>query len=77
LIVGSVLMIMTLLTFLFGVIADRIGGVRRLDEEQLYRLRAREVADEEWRRNVGARLEALERKLDEVGQDERELRVES
>src|SRR5215212_7251444 len=77
LIVGSVLMIMTLVTFLFGVIADRIGGVRRLDEEQLYRLRAREVADEEWRRNVGTRLDTLERKLDDVRQDEQELRIKS
>jgi glycosyltransferase involved in cell wall biosynthesis len=77
LIVGGVLMIMTLLTFLFGVIADRIGGVRRLDEEQLYRLRSREVADEEWRRAVGARLEALEHKLDDVSRDARELEAKS
>jgi len=70
-------MIMTLLTFLFGVIADRIGGVRRLDEEQLYRLRAREVAEEEWRRDIGARLMALEGRLDEVRQDERALEVKS
>jgi len=74
LIVGSVLMIMTLLTFLFGVIADRIGGVRRLDEEQLYRLRAREVADEEWRRTVGARLDQIEGALSAgelpIGRDE-------
>ena len=66
LIVGGVLMIMTLLTFLFGMIADRIGGVRRLDEEQLYRLRAREVADEEWRRLIAARLDAIERKIEEA-----------
>ena len=65
LIVGGVLMIMTLLTFLFGMIADRIGGVRRLDEEQLYRLRAREVADEEWRRLIAARLDAIERRIEE------------
>jgi glycosyltransferase involved in cell wall biosynthesis len=64
LIVGGVLMIMTLLTFLFGMIADRIGGVRRLDEEQLYRLRASEVAEEEWRRLVSARLDAIERKIE-------------
>jgi glycosyltransferase involved in cell wall biosynthesis len=65
LIVGSVLMIMTLLTFLFGMIADRIGGVRRLDEEQLYRLRASEVAEEEWRRHVTSRLDTIEHKLEE------------
>jgi len=77
LIVGGVLMIMTLLTFLFGVIADRIGGVRRLDEEQLYRLRSSEVADEEWRRAVTVRLEAIERRLDDVPRDARELEVKS
>jgi hypothetical protein len=48
------------------MIADRIGGVRRLDEEQLYRLRAREVAEEEWRRLVTARLDTIERKIEEA-----------
>jgi glycosyltransferase involved in cell wall biosynthesis len=66
LIVGGVLMIMTLLTFLFGMIADRIGGVRRMSEEQLYRQRAREVADEDWRRELNARLDAIDQRLDEL-----------
>jgi glycosyltransferase involved in cell wall biosynthesis len=60
---GSVALILGFLIFLFGIIADRIGGVRRVSEEQLYRLRAQEVADEAWRRAVSARLDAIEDKL--------------
>ena len=77
LIIGGVLLILGFVIFLFGIIADRIGGVRRLDEEQLYRLRAREVADEEWRRSVGARLTEIEHKLDQVQQDAPELHARS
>ncbi|MEN9938461.1 MAG: hypothetical protein RLZZ387_5040 [Chloroflexota bacterium] len=54
------------ITFLIGLVADRIGGVRRLQEEILYRVRSREVADELWRREQGARLQRIEQAL---GQD--------
>jgi hypothetical protein len=62
---GGVSLILGFVIFLFGIIADRIGGVRRIDEEQLYRLRLREVADEEWRRDMSARIAGIERKLDD------------
>jgi glycosyltransferase involved in cell wall biosynthesis len=65
LLVGGVLVVLALVTFLMGLLADRIGGVRRLDEEQLYRMRAREVAEEAWRRNFSARLDTIERKIEE------------
>lgn len=63
LLVGAVLVVLAVFIFLIGLLADRVGGVRRLGEEQLYRLRAREVADEEWRRLITARLDSLEQKL--------------
>jgi hypothetical protein len=50
--------------FLFGIIADRIGGVRRVNDEQLYRLRAQAAADERWRRELSARLDEIEQKLE-------------
>lgn len=65
LLVGAVLMVLAVLIFLIGLLADRVGGVRRLDEEQLYRLRASAVADEQWRRVITARLDAIEHKLDQ------------
>jgi glycosyltransferase involved in cell wall biosynthesis len=61
LLVGSVLVIMALITFLIGLLADRVGGVRRVQDEVLYRVRAMQTGDEEWRREVMARLEELER----------------
>ena len=64
LLVGAVLMVLAVLIFLIGLLADRVGGVRRLDEEQLYRLRASAVADEQWRRVITARLDAIEQKLE-------------
>ena len=69
--IGGVALILGFVIFLFGIIADRIGGVRRLDEEQLYRLRAQAVADEEWRRTISARLDEIERRqLEERRGDE-------
>jgi glycosyltransferase involved in cell wall biosynthesis len=65
LLVGGVLVVLALVTFLMGLLADRIGGVRRLDEEQLYRLRAREVAEEAWRRKITTRLDEIERKIED------------
>lgn len=61
LLVGSVLVVMALITFLIGLLADRVGGLRRVQEEILYRVRAMQVEDEAWRREAGARLDALER----------------
>jgi hypothetical protein len=57
---GSVLVVMALVTFLIGILADLVGGVRRVQQEILYRVRTMEVADEAWRRTASARLEALE-----------------
>jgi hypothetical protein len=70
---GSVALILGFLIFLFGIIADRIGGVRRLEEEQLYRIRSLEVAEEEWRRRLAIRLDALDHKIEEVRDGDREL----
>jgi glycosyltransferase involved in cell wall biosynthesis len=64
LIAGGVSLILGFVIFLFGILADRIGGLRRVTEEQLYRLRAQEVADERWRRDLSARLDDIEQKLD-------------
>ncbi|NJN16926.1 MAG: glycosyltransferase family 2 protein [Oscillochloris sp.] len=63
LLVGSVLVMMALFTFLIGLLADRVGGVRRVQEEILYRVRATQVTDEAWRREVDARLGMLERTI--------------
>jgi glycosyltransferase involved in cell wall biosynthesis len=61
--VGSVLLIMALVAFLIGLLADRVGGVRRLVEEMLYRVRAIQIAGEERHRSLEKRLEHLERTL--------------
>jgi glycosyltransferase involved in cell wall biosynthesis len=60
---GGVALMLGFLIFLFGILADRIGGIRRLLDEVLYRARSHEVADEEWRRSVSARLGRLEQTL--------------
>lgn len=67
LLVGSVLVMMALFTFLIGLLADRVGGVRRLEEELLYRVRAMQISDESWRREVSARLNRLEQTLADDG----------
>src|SRR5262249_18749163 len=64
---GGVALILGFVIFLFGILADRIGGLRRISEEVLYRTRAHEVGDEEWRRTVSARLDQLEQALLEDG----------
>jgi glycosyltransferase involved in cell wall biosynthesis len=64
---GGVALMLGFLIFLFGILADRIGGIRRLLDEVLYRARAHEVADEEWRRSISARLDQLEQTLLEDG----------
>jgi|HigsolmetaAR201D_1030396.scaffolds.fasta_scaffold04357_2 glycosyltransferase involved in cell wall biosynthesis len=60
---GGVALIIGFLIFIFGIVSDRIGGVRRVSEEVLYRIRAHEVASEEWRRAMTARVERLEQAL--------------
>jgi hypothetical protein len=60
---GSLLMMMALITFLIGLLADRVGGVRRVQEEILYRVRSMQVEDDAWRRGVTARLDQIERDL--------------
>lgn len=57
--VGGVLVILALVTFLIGLLADRVGGIRRLQEELLYRVRTLQVEDEAWRREVTERLNRL------------------
>ena len=64
---GGVALILGFITFLIGLVADRIGGVRRLQEEVLYRLRSREVIEEEARRALAARLARLESALSHDG----------
>lgn len=61
--VGGILVVMALLTFLVGLLADLVGGVRRVQQEVLYRVRTMQAEDEAWRRAAGARLEALEAAL--------------
>ncbi len=61
LIIGSVLILMALNAFQFGLLADLVGnGVKRLVEEVLYRVRSTQVADEEWRRSITERLNRME-----------------
>lgn len=69
LLVGSVLVVMALVTFLIGLLADLVGGVRRVQQELLYRVRSMQVEDDAWRRAVGERLGALEElaKREEAG----------
>ncbi len=70
LLVGSVLALMALIIFLIGLLADRIGGVRRIQEEILYRARVNLVEQEAWRRAVNARLDRIERALGVTVPDE-------
>jgi hypothetical protein len=54
---------MALIIFLIGLLADRVGGVRRLQEELLYRMRKSQAEDEAWRRAMTMRLDELEAAL--------------
>ena len=60
LVVGGILLLMALLTFLIGLLADLVSGVRRIQQELLYRVRTMQVEDEAWRRLVAMRLTNLE-----------------
>jgi glycosyltransferase involved in cell wall biosynthesis len=64
LLVGGILVVMALVTFLIGLLADLVGGVRRVQQEILYRVRTMQVEDEAWRRTASARLAALEGSLE-------------
>lgn len=46
--------------FLFGLLADRIGGNRRLIEELLYRQRRADLVDIEWHQRIEDRLSHVE-----------------
>jgi hypothetical protein len=71
--VGSTALILGFIIFLIGLLADRIGGMRRLIEEVLYRVRSQEIDDLAWRREVRVRLDQIEQKLAE----EREPRTKN
>lgn len=64
--VGGVLMVLAVITFLIGLLADRIGNTRRVQDETLYRIRKQEIETEAWRRTVVSRLEQLETVLDDA-----------
>ncbi len=66
LLVGIALVIMALIAFLIGLLADRVGGVRRLQEEVLYRIRATQIANAEWQHTAMTRLEQIEQRLTDV-----------
>lgn len=61
LLVGGILVMMAFVAFLIGLLADRVGGVRRLQEEILYRIRAMDLAHAQWQRSIVTRIEHLER----------------
>lgn len=67
LLVGIALIIMALIAFLIGLLADRVGGVRRLQEEVLYRIRSAQINDAAWRHTAMTRLEQIEQRLSESG----------
>lgn len=60
---GGTALTLGFVIFLIGLLADRIGGTRRLLEEVLYRVRAQEIADQAWRREVQSRLDLIEREI--------------
>ncbi|MBC8162632.1 MAG: glycosyltransferase family 2 protein, partial [Roseiflexaceae bacterium] len=68
LLIGGILLVLGVITFLIGLLADRIGGARRVQDEILYRLRKQEIETEAWRRSVIARLDQVETAL-ELGAD--------
>jgi glycosyltransferase involved in cell wall biosynthesis len=58
--IGGTALTLGFIIFLFGIIADRLGGNRRLIEEVLYRVRREQGETERWRREVSERLDSLE-----------------
>ncbi|WP_029214852.1 glycosyltransferase family 2 protein [Kallotenue papyrolyticum] len=73
---GTGLLVLGFIVFLIGLVADRIGGNRRMLEEILYRIRRAELDDIGWRQRVERRLDALETQvLDELVTQERARHV--
>jgi glycosyltransferase involved in cell wall biosynthesis len=56
---GTGFLVLGFIVFLIGLVADRIGGNRRMLEEILYRTRRAELADIAWRQEIEARLAEL------------------
>ncbi|GAB4112494.1 MAG: glycosyltransferase family 2 protein [Roseiflexaceae bacterium] len=61
--VGGTALVVGFMIFMFGIVADRIGGVRRLEDEILYRIRAEQAINERWRRELDQRLAQIERSI--------------
>ena len=59
--IGGTALTLGFVIFMFGIIADRLGGNRRLIEEVLYRIRREQADTDQWRRDVADRLDLLER----------------
>ncbi|MBU6334639.1 MAG: glycosyltransferase family 2 protein [Chloroflexi bacterium] len=60
LIAGGVALIIGFVIFMFGILADRIGEVRRLHEETLYRVRRQQAAAEQQQQHAIAHLTRIE-----------------
>jgi len=73
LLIGSVLVLMAMIAFLIGLLADRVGGVQRLEEEVLYRVRTIQTTNEEWRRTINERMDHMERTLERMERLEKTL----
>jgi glycosyltransferase involved in cell wall biosynthesis len=52
LLIGGIVLVLAVFTFLMGLLADRIGSNRRMMEEILYRVRSQEMKENEWRRKI-------------------------
>ncbi|NJK81484.1 MAG: glycosyltransferase family 2 protein [Chloroflexaceae bacterium] len=63
LLIGSILMVIAIFTFLIGLLADRVRSGQRVNEEVLYRVRAMQVDQEHWQRNITTRLDEMEGRL--------------
>jgi glycosyltransferase involved in cell wall biosynthesis len=59
--IGGTALTLGFVIFMFGILADRLGGNRRLIEEVLYRIRREQADTDQWRRDVSERLDLLER----------------
>jgi len=57
---GTGLLVLGFVIFLIGLLADRIGGNRRLLEEVLYRVRRSELENLRWRAAFEERIEQVE-----------------
>ncbi len=57
---GTGFLVLGFIVFLIGLVADRIGGNRRMLEELLYRVRRGELEDIRWRQTVEQRIDELE-----------------